>query len=111
MHAYVHFYMHDVIHVYMHVFNFKKLLKEKSCDCRHVLSLSLYEIESLFVQRTNEGPYPSQFPVSHEGLVCGGVILRDNLSSHLHQKYHSCQRGVTSSASVVIFHIIMTKQT
>ena len=45
-----------------------KLIKRTSCECRQVLSLSLHEIESLFVQRANEVPIHRSFPCPTKGL-------------------------------------------
>ena len=50
-----------------------KIIKQKSFDCQYVLFLLLHEIESIFVQRTNEVPIHRSFPCPMKGLFLMGV--------------------------------------
>jgi hypothetical protein len=57
--------MHVVIYVYMHVYLKTNYQAEKIVE----MSLSLHEIESLFVQRANEVPIHRSFPCPTKGLL------------------------------------------
>ena len=64
----MHVFLHACCYACLHASVIEnKLIKKKSCDCQHVISLLWHEIESLIVQRTNEVPIA--------GLLCSQIEL------------------------------------